>query len=43
MGHLVPIDLVSASGAEMHLRCTVTRFEDLEDAEETQFLPGARG
>ncbi len=43
MGHLVPIDLVSSSGAEIHLRCSVTQFEALDDAEETQFLPGARG
>ncbi|MBW4079359.1 MAG: PRC-barrel domain containing protein [Acidobacteria bacterium] len=43
LGHLVPIALVSASGAEIHLRCTVAQFEALEDAEETQFLPGAHG
>jgi sporulation protein YlmC with PRC-barrel domain len=43
MGHLVPIDLVSASGVEINLRCTLAHFEDLQDAEETQFLPGARG
>ena len=43
MGHLVPIDLVSSSGAEIHLRCTVAQFEALENAEETQFLPGASG
>ncbi|MHB2027400.1 MAG: PRC-barrel domain-containing protein [Acidimicrobiales bacterium] len=43
MGHLVPIDLVTSSGAEIHLRCTVAQFEDLEDAEETHFLPGASG
>ena len=43
MGHLVPLDLVSSSGVEIHLRCTVAQFEDLENAEETQFLPGARG
>ncbi len=42
-GHLVPIDLVSSSGAEIHLRCTVAQFEALEGAEETQFLPGASG
>ena len=42
-GHLVPIELVSSSGAEIRLRCTLAQFEDLEDAEETQFLPGARG
>jgi len=42
-GHLVPSDLVSSSGAEIHLRCTVAQFEALEDAEETRFLPGASG
>jgi len=42
-GHLVPIDLVDSSGAEIHLRCTRAQFEALEDAEETQFLPGAPG
>lgn len=43
MGHLVPIDLVITSGADIHLRCTLAQFEDLEDAEDTQFLSGARG
>ena len=43
MGHLVPVDLVSSAGAEIHLRCTVAQFEALENAEETQFLPGASG
>ncbi len=43
MGHLVPVDLVSSAGAEIHLRCTVAQFEALDDAEETQFLPGASG
>ena len=47
-GHLVPIDLVSSSsttssGTGLHLGCTMAQFEALEDAEETQFLPGARG
>lgn len=42
-GRLVPIDLVSPSGAEIHLHCTMAQFEALEDAEETRFLPGARG
>lgn len=42
-GHLVPIDLVDSSDAEIHLRCTRAQFEALEDAEETQFLPGAPG
>ncbi len=43
MGHLVPVDLVSSAGAEIRLRCTVAQFEALNDAEETQFLPGASG
>jgi sporulation protein YlmC with PRC-barrel domain len=42
-GHLVPVDLVSSTGAGIRLRCTTSEFEALEDAEETQFLPGARG
>ncbi|MBW4030059.1 MAG: hypothetical protein HIU57_05185 [Acidobacteria bacterium] len=43
MGHLVPIDLVISTGAEIRLGCTVTQFEHLEGADETQLLPGARG
>jgi hypothetical protein len=44
MGHLVPIDLVETTTAkEIRLRCTLTQFEGLEDAEETNFLPGASG
>jgi hypothetical protein len=39
LGHLVPIDLVTSSGAEIHLGCTRAQFEALEDAKETQFLP----
>ena len=42
-GHLVPIELVSSSGTEIRLRCTMAQFDALEHAEETQFLPGARG
>ena len=42
-GHLVPIELVGSSGTEIRLRCTMVQFEALEDAEETRFLPGARG
>jgi sporulation protein YlmC with PRC-barrel domain len=42
-GHLVPIDLVSSSGTDIQLRCTLAEFEALEDAEETHFLAGARG
>jgi sporulation protein YlmC with PRC-barrel domain len=42
-GHLVPIDLVSSAGDEIHLNCTTAQFEALENAEETRFLPGASG
>jgi sporulation protein YlmC with PRC-barrel domain len=42
-GRLVPIDLVESAGAEIRLRCTLAEFNALEDAEEAQFLPGARG
>jgi hypothetical protein len=42
-GHLVPIDLVDSTASEIRLRCTVSEFEALEDAEETHFLPGASG
>lgn len=42
-GHLVPIDLVASTGNEIRLRCTRSQFNALEDAEETQFLPGASG
>ena len=43
LGRLVPIDLVSASSTEIHLRCTMAQFEALDDTEETRFLPGASG
>ena len=43
-GHLVPIDLVaSTTDSTVQLSCTTAEFEALEDAEETQFLPGASG
>jgi sporulation protein YlmC with PRC-barrel domain len=42
-GHLVPIELVDSTANEIRLRCTRSEFEALEDAEETQFLPGASG
>ena len=41
MGHLVPIDLVDSTSENIRLRCTTSEFETLEDAEETQFVPGA--
>ena len=42
-GRLVPLDLVDATTGEVRLRCTLAEFEDLDPAEETQFLPGAPG
>ncbi|HQT99771.1 MAG TPA: PRC-barrel domain-containing protein [Acidimicrobiales bacterium] len=43
LGRLVPIDLVASSDVAIHLRCTKVEFESLEEAEETRYLPGARG
>jgi sporulation protein YlmC with PRC-barrel domain len=42
-GRLVPIDLVDSTAEEIRLRCTMSEFEALEDAEETRFLSGASG
>jgi hypothetical protein len=42
-GRLVPVDLVDATGGEIRLRCTMAAFEELDAAEETQFLPGSSG
>jgi sporulation protein YlmC with PRC-barrel domain len=37
---LVPLDLVDGGGAaEVRLRCTKAQFENLEPAEETEFMP----
>jgi len=43
LGRLVPLDLVDVSAGEVRLRCTRQVFEDLDAAEETQFLPGTLG
>ena len=43
LSRLVPLDLVDASGGEIRLRCTLAEFEQLDPAEETQFVPGTRG
>ncbi len=41
---LVPIDLVDpAAGEEIRLRCSVSEFDALEEAEETHFVPGTSG
>jgi hypothetical protein len=42
-GRLVPVGLVESAAAEIRLRCTTAEFDALEEAEETQFLPGADG
>ena len=40
---LVPLDLIDATTGEVRIRCTLADFEELEAAEETQFLPGTPG
>jgi sporulation protein YlmC with PRC-barrel domain len=43
LGRLVPLDLVEIAGGQVRLRCSRAEFEQLDSAEETQFLPGTRG
>src|SRR5664280_971866 len=43
LGRLVPLDLVDVSTGEVRLRCTLAEFDELDQAEETQFLPGSAG
>lgn len=42
-GHLVPVDLVVSTTKGVTLTCPRSEFEKLEEAEESQFLPGGRG
>jgi sporulation protein YlmC with PRC-barrel domain len=42
-GRLVPIDLVDSTAKEIRIRCTMSEFHALEEAEETHFLQGAAG
>ncbi len=42
-GRLVPLDLIDATTGEIRLRCTLAEFEELDPAEETQFVPGTPG
>ena len=42
-GRLVPLDIVDATTGEIRLRCTLAEFDELDPAEETQFLPGTPG
>ncbi len=41
-GHLVPIALVSSTTSGVVLACTRPEFDKLEEAEESQFIPGGR-
>ena len=43
LARLVPIDLVEAASPEVLLHCTLDAFEQLDPAEETQFVPGSVG
>jgi PRC-barrel domain len=43
LAKLVPLGLVESSGDQVRLSCTTAEFEQLDDAEETQFIPGAGG
>jgi sporulation protein YlmC with PRC-barrel domain len=43
LARLVPLDLVTGDGDQIALRCTLADFQQLESAEETQFIPGSSG
>jgi len=43
LGRLVPLELVESSSDGVVLRCTMNEFEQLEFAEETDFLPRTIG
>lgn len=38
----VPLDLIDATTGQIRLGCTLAEFDQLDPAEETQFLPGSR-
>ncbi len=42
-GHLVPINLVVSTTDGIALACTTAEFEELDEAEETQFISGGSG
>lgn len=42
-GRLVPIELVDSAAKEIRIRCSLSEFHALEEAEETHFLQGAPG
>jgi sporulation protein YlmC with PRC-barrel domain len=43
LGRLVPLELVAPSNGDVTLRCTLEEFARLNEAEETDFLPGTIG
>ena len=43
LGRLVPVGLVDSAAEEIRLRCSRSEFRDLDDVEETKFLPGVSG
>ena len=43
LGRLVPLDLIDATEGEIRLSCSLAEFENLDPAEETQFVPGTWG
>ena len=43
LARLVPLDLVDDTAGEIRLRCTIAEFQQLDSAEETQFVPGSSG
>ena len=43
LARLVPVNLVEATSPEVVLRCTLDAFDQLNPAEETQFVPGSGG
>jgi sporulation protein YlmC with PRC-barrel domain len=43
LARLVPLGLVGAAAGQITLRCTLAAFEQLDSAEETQFVPGSSG
>ncbi len=43
LGRLVPLELVDSAAGEIRLRCTKAEFEELDPAEENQFIPSVGG
>jgi sporulation protein YlmC with PRC-barrel domain len=43
LARLVPVGIAEATPDGVRLRCSITEFEELDSAEETQFVPGTIG